>query len=295
MHAAVTNQEFKAYTQTTHTLKVQNSDLKHLVAWKSILFCKKQKLAYLKFYGMQDRLRGIYNFIMLHLGSTGWREVETEQGKQLQWKFDQAMTTVQAQLQAFETWVHENNTLNDFKRDMQFYATPLSIGRELLEWANLDWSKYKKTAWLEPSAGHGNLIDAVREKLPNAPIHACELDPTHRLLLKDKYPKIQIVGENFLQAQLEPYNLIVANPPFSTYSYERGDDIRHIHQMFDNLKNGGVCLAIISTTWHRNQQIDHCRKFKTFLDANSEYKIFEKGKFADSGTMSSVAFVKLQK
>lgn len=288
---------FKEYSNQFHLLKVQNSELKQLISWKSFKFCKVQNVVYYTFYGMQDRLRSIYNYIMSHCGSTGWREITTtDNKKQLQWHFEQPIDIAEQQLAAFEQWVLNNPDLHDFKRDMQFYATPLAVGRELLNWGNLDWQKYQKTTWLEPSAGHGNLIDVVLERIPKAKIHACELDATHRVLLESKYKGLKMIGHNFLQTPVyNQYDLIVGNPPFSTYSYERGDDIRHVQKMFEALKPGGVCLAIASSTWHRHEHLDMNQRFKQFLERNGTYKILEKGHFAESGTLSSVSFIKLQK
>lgn len=91
---------------------------------------------------------------------------------------------------------------------------------------------------LEPSAGKGNLADAVRSLEPGAEIDVVEVSGTLREILTAKgYP---LVGSDFMDFQPEEaYDRIIMNPPFS-----EGRDADHVRRAYGMLKPGGRLVAI---------------------------------------------------
>lgn len=98
----------------------------------------------------------------------------------------------------------------------EFYPTPKSICGQMIGCVN--WAKVKTV--LEPSAGKGDLCDAVKNYCKhgryerNVDIDCVELDANLRLILKGK--DYRVVHDNFLgYITSKKYDLIIMNPPFS--------------------------------------------------------------------------------
>lgn len=70
---------------------------------------------------------------------------------------------------------------------------------------------------LEPCAGIGNLVWAVQEQMPNARIHAYEIEAQAYRIGQKLFPKVAWEHGNvfhFIPALFEQYDLVVCNPPF---------------------------------------------------------------------------------
>ena len=103
------------------------------------------------------------------------------------------------------------------KKTFQFFPTPRKIADDLIDYAMM-WkvgnSNHPKV--LEPSAGHGALIESLRESYPNLPflsVHYCELMKENIEVLAEK--KLgHLVGDDFLNYSTEnKYDIVIANPP----------------------------------------------------------------------------------
>jgi hypothetical protein len=129
---------------------------------------------------------------------------------------------------------------------IDFYPTPRALIDEMLTGIDYD----KLGAVLEPSAGKGNIIDALKEK---ARIHsyrcrendidldAVEFSEDLQHVLRGK--GVRVVHDDFLTYHTyKRYSLIVMNPPFST-----GD--KHLLKALDMMSAGGrvVCLLNAET------------------------------------------------
>jgi 16S rRNA G1207 methylase RsmC len=94
---------------------------------------------------------------------------------------------------------------------------------------------------LEPSAGTGNLIAAIRDAVEGARVYAVEINPTlceHLVEVVDKR-----CGD-FLQMSgdvLGRFDRIVMNPPF-----DHGADIKHVEHARQFLAEGGRLVAIMA-------------------------------------------------
>lgn len=116
-----------------------------------------------------------------------------------------------------------------------FFPTPLPLIERMLELADLR----SDHVILEPSAGKGDILDAIARSFSNAPLFAVEPNSTLReiLLLKG----YNLIGTDFLQVKDKAFDRIVMNPPF-----ENGQDVEHVSHALELLKPGGRVVAIMS-------------------------------------------------
>ena len=172
----------------------------------------------------------------------------------------------------------------NLQQEFQYFATPDNIADiAASKFSTLDGSH----TILEPSAGRGSLVKAVRRRCPSAIVDCYELMPENKEKLS-KLDHIRLLGDDFTQAEHpSEYDLIVANPPFS-----KNQDIRHVMQMYHDLKPGGIVAAITSRHWQQASE-KVCKDFRAFLEEVSAqvYEI-EEGAFKKSGTgVGTIAIV----
>ncbi len=119
---------------------------------------------------------------------------------------------------------------------------------------------------LEPSAGKGDLAEAMwtdAEGRPtHAAVHVCEVSRQLGEVLKLK--GMEFVGEDFLATEPNPdslYDRVVMNPPF-----ENGQDAEHIRHAYRFLKPGGRLVAIASAgTFFRSDR--KATEFRAWLES----------------------------
>lgn len=113
-----------------------------------------------------------------------------------------------------------------------YFPTPTPVVERMLAEADLRPGQRV----LEPSAGKGNIADALREA--GAKPETIEPVQDLRAILEAKgHP---VVGRDFLEQRGE-YDRIVMNPPF-----ENGQDMAHVRHAYDLLKPGGRVVSIMS-------------------------------------------------
>jgi len=174
----------------------------------------------------------------------------------------------------------------NLKKELQFFETPPDVARRLVDLASID---RPDLLVLEPSAGRGAIIRALVEKEPRLAIHCYELDAVNRAHLAI-FPKVQILGNDFLQARPILYDRIVANPPFS-----RNQDIQHVIKMYYWLNLGGRIVTITSRHW---QTVDGKKEegFRKWLkQKNYELQYLDPGEFKASGTNVATSILCIQK
>ena len=96
---------------------------------------------------------------------------------------------------------------------------------------------------LEPSAGRGAIIKAVRHIYPAMQFDCFELMETNQDVLR-KISGTKVVGADFLKEKKRSYDKIIANPPFS-----KNQDIDHIMEMYSCLNKGGCMVTVASSHW----------------------------------------------
>jgi hypothetical protein len=124
-----------------------------------------------------------------------------------------------------------------------FYPTPRFVVDKMLKpyiyscgWGNDFYNK----RILDPSAGKGDILDAIREKVPGGILLACEINADLRAILKEKrYP---ILADDFLTYFPESYfDYIFMNPPFANAE-------QHIMHAWNNCLRVGRLVSLIDAS-----------------------------------------------
>lgn len=118
-----------------------------------------------------------------------------------------------------------------------FFPTPRPVIEEMLSRAGI----CDDHSVLEPSAGKGDIAEAIREAVPGCRLYVVELQPTLQGVLKAK--GFHVVGSDFLEplGLDSPVDRIVMNPPF-----ENGQDIDHVCRAFGFLAPKGRLVSVMS-------------------------------------------------
>lgn len=169
----------------------------------------------------------------------------------------------------------------NIKKEFQFYATPAPLAKYLVSIAEVN--NYQTI--LEPSAGQGAIIKAIREKC-SVNVDCCELMCINSKVLK-KMEGCTLIAEDFLKlGRFGYYDRIIANPPFN-----KNQDIEHIKLMFKHLKTGGRLVSIASKHWQfstRKKETD----FRDWLeDVTAEILEIPHGAFSESGTKIATCII----
>lgn len=173
----------------------------------------------------------------------------------------------------------------NLKKEYQFFATPADVADYLVTLAGIK----PEHVILEPSAGHGAIIEAILRKNPFANIFAIELMEQNSTILNQK--GFNHERGDFLKHPNQPvYDRIIANPPFN-----KNQDIDHIRHMVTLLKSGGRLVSVASNHWRdsRNKKESSFRDFIERLDA--EIIDLRKGTFKESGTNISACIIIIDK
>lgn len=141
-----------------------------------------------------------------------------------------------------------------------FFPTPPELIERLLELADIKADE----RILEPSAGKGDILDAIRKNNPDQTLHAIEIYSTLREILKLK--GYTLVGDDFLSYEPEKrYDKIIMNPPF-----ENGLDIDHVMHAYPMIRSTGRLVAIMGEgVFFRQFKKD--KAFREFLQSNNAY------------------------
>lgn len=136
----------------------------------------------------------------------------------------------------------------------EFFPTPKSIINKML--SSVDWQQVKTI--LEPSAGKGNILEAITEKEKyylnssnygrdkiHYDIDCIEIDPNLQHILKGKC--YRVVHNDFMTYNsMKQYDLIVMNPPFSN-----GD--KHLLKALEMQSiNGGGIICLLNAETLKN-------------------------------------------
>jgi hypothetical protein len=114
-----------------------------------------------------------------------------------------------------------------------FFSTPMDIAREMVDLADIQ----PGMKVLEPSAGKGNLLEAMIAAQPDADYRAIEQNYSLREILTAKGHAL--VDDDFLGHKDGGYDRILMNPPF-----ENGQDMAHVQHAYELLAPGGKLIAI---------------------------------------------------
>lgn len=118
-----------------------------------------------------------------------------------------------------------------------FFPTPPELIERLIELADLD----EDDSILEPSAGKGDILDAIRKKFEGVELDLSAIEiysPLREILELKGY---ELIAGDFLQYNTgEKFNKIIMNPPF-----EDGQDIDHVTHALSLLTPGGRVVSVM--------------------------------------------------
>jgi phospholipid N-methyltransferase len=132
---------------------------------------------------------------------------------------------------------------------------------------------------LEPSAGSGNIADALRDRFPTMQTHCFELNTRLAELLKLKGHYVG--GDDFMTDDriARIYDRVIMNPPF-----EKQADIDHVRKAFSLLKPGGVLVSVMAPGFEFRQD-RKSTEFRAWLDeVGGTWEDLPDGAFKASGT-----------
>ena len=146
-------------------------------------------------------------------------------------------------------------TLTGDTKNNEFYPTPRELVQKMVE--DVRWARVKTI--LEPSAGRGDILDALAEvefeskrydlkeklfQLYNIDIDCIEINEYLQHILKGK--GYRVVHDDFLTFQtFKKYDLIIMNPPFSC-----GD--KHLAKALQMQKDGGSIICLLNAETIKN-------------------------------------------
>jgi phospholipid N-methyltransferase len=166
-----------------------------------------------------------------------------------------------------------------------FFPTPPEIVAKMIDRADVGAGM----AVLEPSAGTGNILDAIRANHPEHVSLAC-YEVSHRLRgilsMKGYAPK-----DDFTDDEPAPiFDRVLMNPPF-----ENGQDMAHVRRAFEWLKPGGRLIAIMSPGpfWRSDRKAVEFREW--FDSMGGEREDLPEGSFKASGTGVATVLVEVRK
>lgn len=179
-----------------------------------------------------------------------------------------------------------------FKDNKDFYPTPKNIIDKMF--SGVDLSRINNV--LEPSAGTGNIVEALMENAEkdyrrsrNLDIDCIELDKNLQHILRGK--EFRVVHDDFLTYDtMKEYDLIIMNPPFS-------NGCKHLLKALEMQSgNGGAVICLLNAETlknpYTNERMDLKRKLEEY---NAEIEYIQDA-FMDAERVTSVeiALVKVQ-
>jgi len=183
------------------------------------------------------------------------------------------------------------------KKELNFFPTPAELADEVVA-LSMTWKvgNSNHPMVLEPSAGHGALLESFLKRCDASPrenIHYCEIHPENQAVLADK--KLgRCVGNDFLEYSTDnKYDIIVANPPFA-----KNQDIIHMTKMIEHLNQYGLLVSICSKHWaFANDK--KSKAFRDLLDSDVIRTYYTEdvpeGAFKESGTNIATQILVVQK
>lgn len=158
---------------------------------------------------------------------------------------------------------------------VDYFPTPKSVAADMVSRADIQ----PGMDVLEPSAGNGNIADAIRDAGIDPDV--VEMSGQLREILEAKgYP---VVGHDFTELGADKkYDRIIMNPPFGG-----GADIDHVRHAFDMLKPGGRIVAIMGEgAFSRSDK--KATEFRSWLDElGGASEQLPQGTFLDSSLPST--------
>jgi len=174
-----------------------------------------------------------------------------------------------------------------------FYPTPSALIAKMLD--GIDFRLVASV--LEPSAGKGDLADAVKQKIisrqrwgqrdPSPDIDTIEINPDLQHVLKGK--EHRVIFDDFLKfSTFKHYDLIVMNPPFA-------DGDKHLLKALELQGRGGGIVCLLNAETVRNPRTYARQELTKALNRHGATITYLDGEFmqAERPTDVEVALIKV--
>jgi hypothetical protein len=164
-----------------------------------------------------------------------------------------------------------------------FFPTPAPVVSIMLRRARLEAGMLV----LEPSAGNGNIADALRAE----GVEVRCIEPAYRLREILTLKGYTLIGDDLMEtAGADTFDRVLMNPPF-----EKQADIDHVRKAFSMLKAGGILVSIMAPgfEFRSDRKSADFRQWLEDVDATCED--LPDGSFKSSGTGVGTRLVVIEK
>ena len=177
------------------------------------------------------------------------------------------------------------------KNPLAYFATPPDVVSRMLTTVTVA-TQLPTDAWiLEPSAGTGNIVTAIRALGIAARIDAVEPDPLRAAILRAEYgpatagrESVNVYEADFLTWDApRRYDAIYMNPPFATPD-DRRAYVAHIRRAYGLLKPGGALVSVAPVALEFLISPRSVRELREAITARGGLARLADGAFKDSGT-----------
>ena len=118
-----------------------------------------------------------------------------------------------------------------------FFPSPPAVVQRLVE---LSKPLYPALKYLEPSAGKGDIADAMKWAYGRADMNLTLVELSSQLVDILKLKGYQPVHQDFMTFNTGTYDRIIMNPPF-----EHGQDVDHVYHAYELLAPGGRLVSVM--------------------------------------------------
>jgi len=145
-------------------------------------------------------------------------------------------TDLKQRIETMRAKLDERAPVVEVSAASQLFVTPEPACKRLVTLAEVKNTDYI----LEPSAGTGAILRAIKHAAPSARCDAVELNTALVEHLRGAFPGVNVWCGDFMEyGQAVQYDKIIMNPPFN-----HAQDIRHIQRALSLLKPAGLLTAI---------------------------------------------------
>lgn len=206
---------------------------------------------------------------------------------------------MQSLLQAAETGEYY-----DLKKAFQQFDTPTALADRLAAALLRGFDPQEPLRVLEPSAGQGNLAEAVLRAAAlesrKVSITAVEIDGKRADALSESYgnktfateSSVAIIAGDFMKLELpkdsDRYDAVIMNPPFT-----RSQDMQHVRRAAEWLKSGGELVSIMSPGFTFRQDRQAVEFQEWFDDHGGVATPIPPGAFKEAGANIRTVMVEL--
>lgn len=170
------------------------------------------------------------------------------------------------------------------KNPLAYFPTPEAV-TDIMFLKLVIHAKEKVHAILEPSAGDGAIVAAMRNRLPAAKIVAVEIDPRRAQKLRERnLPNVEVIEADFLQWQPDQqFDAVLMNPPFRTPSHPLAY-IEHIEHALPMRATSGLLISVTPIGWQFAGNRKRLTQFREQVENEGFTRDLPDDAFTTSGT-----------